>query len=493
MNQLHTAMTRSVSMNSRSFSSVAMSTPTKAFSAPLTGSSTPRLTASTPSRSDRFIPSREINTHAAMSKMSDDDTVTLNMGSVCLSTPSKSSTSTSTSSTSSSTTDSFSAQLAQSLFEGDALNSKILSFKAKAPKPTQFDSSIHPIYSQAQTSGVTAPKRVSRHISPTPERILDAPQLADNYYLNLLDWSSQNQVAVALGNAVYLWNPANGSVDMLMEIDESSQVTSVSWMADGSHLAIGTDANDVQLWNLERKKQVRSLLGHTARVGSLAWNNHVLSSGSADASIFHHDVRVAQHHFATLKGHEQEVCNLKWSHDGTQLASAGNDNRCCIWDVTSTGNTRFTFNDSAAAVKALAWCPWQKNTLATGSGTADRHIRFYNTQSGALVNKIDTQSQVCSLVWSTTEKEILSSHGFSQNQLTVWKYPSLVKVADLTGHNSRVLHTALSPDGTTVCSAAADETMRFWRVWEAASQKQHRTESTIATNTKSSLMALKIR
>jgi WD40 repeat protein len=40
------------------------------------------------------------------------------------------------------------------------------------------------------------------------------------------------------------------------------------------------------------------------------------------------------------------------------------------------------------------------------------------------------------------------------------------KIADLRGHTSRVLHLALSPDGTTVASAAADETLRFWNVFE---------------------------
>ena len=38
----------------------------------------------------------------------------------------------------------------------------------------------------------------------------------------------------------------------------------------------------------------------------------------------------------------------------------------------------------------------------------------------------------------------------------------MAKVAELTGHTSRVLHLAQSPDGTTVVSAAADETLRFW-------------------------------
>lgn len=48
----------------------------------------------------------------------------------------------------------------------------------------------------------------------------------------------------------------------------------------------------------------------------------------------------------------------------------------------------------SAAVKALAWCPYQSNLLATGGGTADRHIRFWNTHTCAMLSAIDTGSQV---------------------------------------------------------------------------------------------------
>jgi cell division cycle protein 20 (cofactor of APC complex) len=41
----------------------------------------------------------------------------------------------------------------------------------------------------------------------------------------------------------------------------------------------------------------------------------------------------------------------------------------------------------------------------------------------------------------------------------------MAKVKELEGHASRVLHLAVSPDGGTVVSAAADETLRFWEVF----------------------------
>lgn len=47
----------------------------------------------------------------------------------------------------------------------------------------------------------------------------------------------------------------------------------------------------MQLWDCNRERQVRTLLGHSGRVSALAWNRSTLSTGGRDTSILHHDVR----------------------------------------------------------------------------------------------------------------------------------------------------------------------------------------------------------
>jgi len=89
--------------------------------------------------------------------------------------------------------------------------------------------------------------------------------------------------------------------------------------------------------------------------------------------------------------------------------------------------------------------------------------------------------QVCAILWSPNYRELVSGHGYSQNQLTIWKYPAMTRVADLTGHSSRILALAMSPDGTTVASAAADETLCFWKCFEA-----DKTQKTSVSKSKSS-------
>lgn len=305
------------------------------------------------------------------------------------------------------------------------------------------------------------PRRQPRTVSKVPFKVLDAPDLADDFYLNLVDWGSSNLLGVGLGSCVYMWNAVTQRVTKLAELADD-QVTSVSWIQRGSHVAIGTNKGLVQIWDAEKCRRLRTMTGHTNRAGALAWNDHILTSGSRDRNIFHRDVRSSDQYIRKLVGHKQEICGLKWNTEDGQLASGGNDNKLMVWDKLND-NPLFKFADHSAAVKAIAWSPHQHNLLASGGGTADRSIKFWNTSTGSLIQDIDTGSQVCNLAWSKNSNEIVSTHGYSQNQIVLWKYPSMTQVASLTGHTFRVLYLAMSPDGQTVVTGAGDETLRFWK------------------------------
>ncbi|KAI9619212.1 hypothetical protein H4Q26_011893 [Puccinia striiformis f. sp. tritici PST-130] len=252
-----------------------------------------------------------------------------------------------------------------------------------------------------------SPRKPTRSLSKVPFKVLDAPDLADDYYLNLVDWSSTNVLAVGLGSQVYLWSAATSAVTRLVDVavpGSTDHTTSLSWIGKGNILAIGTDSGKV----------IYGIL-----------------NGSRDRSIVHRDVRAADHWLSRVNVHKQEVCGLKWNTSTNQLASGGNDNRLLIWET-------------------LAWSPHQNGLLASGGGSADKGSGF-----GTLL-------MVCSLKWSKNSNELVSTHGFSpgpiQNQVCLWKYPSMQQIATLSGHTYRVLYLAMSPDGETIVTGAGDET-----------------------------------
>ena len=47
---------------------------------------------------------------------------------------------------------------------------------------------------------------MKKNICPEPKKILDAPDLKDDYYLNLLDYSAKGQLAIGLGEKVYVYS-----------------------------------------------------------------------------------------------------------------------------------------------------------------------------------------------------------------------------------------------------------------------------------------------
>eukprot|EP00164_Ancoracysta_twista_P005587 GFYU01007661.1.p1 GENE.GFYU01007661.1~~GFYU01007661.1.p1 ORF type:complete len:478 (+),score=54.27 GFYU01007661.1:215-1648(+) len=311
---------------------------------------------------------------------------------------------------------------------------------------------------------LSSPAKLPRKIAKLPYKVLDAPSLQDDFYLNLVDWSSTNVLAVGLSACVYLWSASNGKVTKLCDLSPSNCVTSVSWIEKGTHLAVGTNLGDVQIWDTTKLTLVRTLPGHVSRVGALAWNQNMLASGSRDRSIYLRDFRVPDQFVTRLQGHRQEVCGLKWSPDGQQLASGGNDNKLLIWSPQfSTPMLKFT--EHCAAVKAISWSPHQHGVIASGGGTADRCIRFWNTSSNQALHVEDTGSQVCNLVWSKNANELVSTHGYSQNQIIVWRYPGMSKLATLTGHSLRVLYLSMSPNGEDIVTGTGDETLRFWKVF----------------------------
>ncbi|CAJ1989253.1 cdc20 / cell division cycle protein 20 [Leishmania donovani] len=385
----------------------------------------------------------------------------------------------------------------------------------------RFDASLGVVFECNRTRNFTTPS--FRVIPHTPERILDAADMEDDFYMNLIDWSATSDVlCVALQNCVYLWDAKTCGITELPRVvstggglhgdgrsGDAQLVCGLNWAPDGYHLAVGRHSGAVEVWDVETQQIVHTYRQHADRTVSLSWEplgGWLLASGSRDSTVVLRDVRErdtstsasaaspsssssSASATAVLRAHETEVCGLKWSPTGAMLASGGNDNQLLLWDrrSISTGSRSsdtsgvyrhgecqpiFFLNKHTAAVKALSWNPAQPALLASGGGSHDKALRFWNSLTGECVHHINTGSQVCGVVWNRVGTELVTAHGYTDNQLSIWRYPSLRRIANLIGHTSRVLHLALSADGQTVVSAAGDETLRFWRCFPASELRE---------------------
>lgn len=189
-----------------------------------------------------------------------------------------------------------------------------------------------------------------------------------------------------------------------------------------------------------------------------------------------------------ITAHNQQICGLSWSADGKWFATGGNDNICHLFQskkvldyatansvdresslfsepgvsqhVVSLSSRSCTIPATiarhiwtlSAAVKAIAFCPWQRGLIAIGGGSNDRCVHFYHTISGACLATIDCSAQVTSLIWSNTRREIAVTFGFAQPEhpyrIAVFAWPSCKQVVGIPWYDEhRALYAIPYPGG----------------------------------------------
>jgi WD40 repeat protein len=104
-----------------------------------------------------------------------------------------------------------------------------------------------------------------------------------------------------------------------------------------------------------------------SRICALAWNDTELVSSGQDHTILYRDIRNQTNNVQRLKGHCDEICDLRWDSSNIRLASAASDNEVLIWDKRQMLYPILRYSN--AAIKAIAWHPRRSGLLTAGSGS----------------------------------------------------------------------------------------------------------------------------
>lgn len=270
-------------------------------------------------------------------------------------------------------------------------------------------------------------KRVEqRYIATTPYKVLDAPGVLNDYYLNILDWK-EDYVAIALRESVFLYNTETTEVSEVYAMG-SGYISSIK--LHGDMLFIGESIGAIRAYDMVKEEFVGERQSHYTRVGALSANQSIITSGEKEGMIVNNDLRCSKA-ISKFTGHTQEVCGLKWSPNKDYLASGSNDNTVKIWKMSSPMATTLTGHSSA--VKAFDWCKWKTNVLCTGGGAKDKSLRLWDVVGGKEIKRIATDSQVCTLTYLSRYKEMITSHGYQQNDLKLWKATGGIKLIKAFG------------------------------------------------------------
>ena len=180
-------------------------------------------------------------------------------------------------------------------------------------------------------------------------------------------------ICIALANQVYLWNETTEAAQLLFTLDTPTDfITSLAFSPDGDFLSAGDSKGQTHLFQLEFQEYRLILPDGPFSVSRLAWNSMFqLAVAYSNGTIYLYDIRnFRQRRFAAyahLRRHQGRIQSLEWDpFDQHVLASGGDDFLVVLWDTIHRCAKR-VLEEHSSAVRALAFCPWQKNILATGN------------------------------------------------------------------------------------------------------------------------------
>jgi WD40 repeat protein len=314
-----------------------------------------------------------------------------------------------------------------------------------------------------------------------PIAILEAPEISNDYYLNVLDWGKTGHIALVLFRTIYLYNPLSEDVVEVGQTQDGIHPTAIKFSPSGERLAVGLNDGSVLIYNIMKLLNDKNEQNngensfetyfeyHQTRVDVIEWvNENSIITGGLDQRVIHTDLRCVFAGGVTDIGREKigEVMSLGWNKYTNQIAVGTNDNVGVIFDLRCPLRPQFELIDHHAAVKTLKWSPHNPALLATGSGTFDRHLRLYDISQGRLLASQNTNNQISSVQWSFYSNELITTHGFSNNAIMFWDATTLAPLGEVTGHGGRILSGVLNPTQTCLVTASADETIRIWDFYQ---------------------------
>ncbi len=166
--------------------------------------------------------------------------------------------------------------------------------------------------------------------------------------------------------------------------------------------------------------------------------------------------RTSPHHIITLEGHEGDVRSVRFSPDGTSVASASLDGTIKLWDVVLGENTA-TFEGHTDAVNSIAYSP-DGRTLVSGSW--DGTIKLWAVKNGDTITTLEAHPEgVDSVAYSPDGRT--SASGSWDGTIKLWDANNGNAIATLEEHTSPVTSVSFSSDGRTLASGSWDGTIKL--------------------------------
>ncbi|KAJ3555987.1 hypothetical protein NM688_g2274 [Phlebia brevispora] len=226
------------------------------------------------------------------------------------------------------------------------------------------------------------------------------------------------------------------------QIGDERPISQVRFSPNSTILATGSWAGNVKLWNVPSCTPIRTLRGHTDRIGGVAWHPQAtlaqsedavnLVSGAGDLNLHLWSLN-SESPLATLKGHQDRVCRVAFHPSGDYVASASFDTTWRLWDVATAQELLLQEGHS----KEVYSVEFQDDGALVASGGLDAIGRVWDLRTGRTAMVLDGHVQaIFSISFSPNGYQIATGAG--DDTIRIWDMRSLKALYTIPAHVSNV-------------------------------------------------------
>ncbi|WP_020474097.1 c-type cytochrome domain-containing protein [Zavarzinella formosa] len=248
-----------------------------------------------------------------------------------------------------------------------------------------------------------------------------------------------------------------GEVDPL-EVS-AGQANQIAFSVDGRRALIASADRSIRYVEVEGKRDLKRLVGHTSSVWAVALSpdGKKAISGGMDGTVRLWDIETTlQKH--KLEGHTGLVTAVAFTHDGTQAISGGLDGFAILWDL-ETGREVRRWRGPMKYVNAVAVAPDDSTAIIA----ADHKMWLWDLETGKAIRTFEGHTGPVTSVAFDAEGKHLVSAG-DDAIIRLWDVGTGKSIGEFKGHEGSIRSAEFSANGKWLLSAGADCTVRLWKV-----------------------------
>jgi WD40 repeat protein len=240
----------------------------------------------------------------------------------------------------------------------------------------------------------------------------------------------------------------------------SGHVRALAFSPYGEQIATGGSSGTLTIWDLQTRREMRKLEGHSKSVESVAFSPNqedarIVSAG-ADGTVIVWDVSTGREMRTLSSRYTAHPISVAFSHDGARIATVSRDGTLAFWDA-STGQVLLVMKGQHEALRDVTFdLAGTIFASATSDGTLSVR-RSFGHNPGEYFSNFHGPRLPFGL-WR------LIASGGSDDTLRIWDWGGGQELCTVEGHDDSLSCVTFSPDAERIASASRDSTIKLWNL-----------------------------